>query len=254
MEAFGSAWGLEVRTVASAMEALDACSAGPFDLIVADYRTAFHSGVQLPKMMCARMGSQVPFIVTSSQEIEASEVDSSEAASVLHKPLKPAAFFAAMVHALEGGSRQHRPQQKQEGYAIDHNLAARYPLRILVAEDHSMNQRVIKLTLAKMGYTADMAADGEEALNALRRQPYDLILMDVEMPKMSGLEACRRIREAYAPEDQPRIVAFTANALQEQRELLLREGMDGCIVKPAPLSAIREAIVETHHIKHGRAR
>jgi len=122
-------------------------------------------------------------------------------------------------------------------------LAERLPLRILVAEDNSVNQRVALLMLERLGYVADVAADGFEVLDALRRQRYDLILMDVQMPGMDGLEATRRIRTEAPRERQPRIVAMTANALREHRDACFAAGMDDFLSKPILLSDLRAALV-----------
>jgi signal transduction histidine kinase/HPt (histidine-containing phosphotransfer) domain-containing protein/ActR/RegA family two-component response regulator len=121
-------------------------------------------------------------------------------------------------------------------------MAERLPLRILLAEDNSINQRVGLLLLERMGYIADVAGNGVEALDALRRQPYDLILMDVQMPVMDGLEATRRIRAELPVERQPRIVALTANVLREQREACLSAGMDDFVQKPILFADLRAAL------------
>ncbi len=121
-------------------------------------------------------------------------------------------------------------------------LAEVLPLRILLAEDNSINQRVGLLLLERMGYLADVAGDGIEVLEALRRQPYDLILMDIQMPGMDGLEATRRIRAEFPVERQPRIVALTANVLREQREACLAAGMDDFVQKPILFADLRGAL------------
>jgi CheY-like chemotaxis protein len=116
------------------------------------------------------------------------------------------------------------------------------PLRILVAEDNVVNQKVALLLLQQLGYAADVAADGEETLAALRRQCYDVILMDVQMPGMDGLEATRRIRDEWPAEERPRIIAVTANALREDRETCLAAGMDDYLSKPVLLEDLRAAL------------
>jgi signal transduction histidine kinase/HPt (histidine-containing phosphotransfer) domain-containing protein/ActR/RegA family two-component response regulator len=121
-------------------------------------------------------------------------------------------------------------------------LAERLPLRILLAEDNSVNQRVGLLMLERMGYLADVAGNGSEVLEALYRQPYDLILMDVQMPGLDGLEATRRIRAEFPREWQPRIVAMTANVLREQREACLIAGMDDFVQKPVAFDDLRTAL------------
>ncbi|HWQ18491.1 MAG TPA: response regulator [Methanotrichaceae archaeon] len=111
------------------------------------------------------------------------------------------------------------------------NLAEKNPLRILVAEDNPSSQKVLVEMLRRMGYRADMAADGKEVLQALERQPYDLVLMDVQMPEMDGLEAARQIRKRW-PDNGPKIVAITAYAMAGDREKCLEAGMDDYIAKP----------------------
>jgi CheY-like chemotaxis protein len=104
------------------------------------------------------------------------------------------------------------------------------PLRILMAEDNAINQKVGKLILQRAGFNIDLVADGSEALEAHRAKPYDLILMDCQMPAMDGFEACRQIRQLSHP--QPVIIAVTANALVGERERCLRAGMDDYLSKP----------------------
>jgi len=118
------------------------------------------------------------------------------------------------------------------------------PLRILVAEDNVINQKVALLLLERLGYAADVAADGEETLAALRRQRYDVILMDVQMPGMDGVEAARHIRDEWPAEERPRIIAVTASALQEDRETCLSAGMDDFLSKPVLLEDLRLALCQ----------
>lgn len=115
--------------------------------------------------------------------------------------------------------------------AIDSNFAVQYPLRILVAEDHIINQKIARLTLQQLGYQADFVNTGVEVLAAVDQQRYDLILMDVQMPDMDGLEATRQLCQAY-PINRPRIVAMTANATVDDREQCLAAGMDDYVSKP----------------------
>jgi CheY-like chemotaxis protein len=115
-------------------------------------------------------------------------------------------------------------------------------MRILVAEDSAVNQKLIITLLARMGYRADVAANGKEALDALRRQPYDTVLMDVQMPEMDGLEASRRIRSQWTEEARPRIVALTANAMSEDRVTCLNAGMDDYVAKPVQIRELEDAL------------
>jgi CheY-like chemotaxis protein len=137
--------------------------------------------------------------------------------------------------ALPGGPRESEAPGRIAGATLP-------PLRILVAEDNVVNQKVALLLLQQLGYAADVAADGEETLAALRRQRYDVILMDVQMPGMDGLEAARRIRDEWPAEERPRIIAVTANALREDRETCLAAGMDDYLSKPVLPEDLRAAL------------
>jgi CheY-like chemotaxis protein/HPt (histidine-containing phosphotransfer) domain-containing protein len=126
--------------------------------------------------------------------------------------------------------------------APDPRLAGRLPLRILVAEDNSVNQRVALLLLEQLGYSADVAANGYEVLAALHRQPYDVVLMDVQMPDMDGLEATRRIQAEWPEAQRPRVVAMTASALVADRNACLSAGMDGFLSKPILIRELQAAL------------
>ena len=113
-------------------------------------------------------------------------------------------------------------------------------LRILLAEDNEINQMVALRCSRKIGYQADVAANGLEVLQAMERQPYDVILMDVQMPEMDGLEASRKIREFWP--NGPKIVAITAYALEGDRERCLEAGMDDYLSKPVMLEELRSIL------------
>jgi CheY-like chemotaxis protein len=127
--------------------------------------------------------------------------------------------------------------------AIDPQMATRHPLRILLAEDNVVNQKLALRLLQQMGYSADVVGNGVEAIERVARQPYDLVLMDVQMPEMDGLEASRRIVARWpSPAQRPRIVAMTANAMQGDREACLAAGMDDYVTKPIRVEALVEAL------------
>jgi CheY-like chemotaxis protein len=120
--------------------------------------------------------------------------------------------------------------------------AERVPLRILVAEDNVLNQQLVLLLLKKLGYRADVTADGLEALQALERESYDVVLMDVQMPTMDGLEATRRIHQRWPEGQRPHVIAATANVMQEEREACVAAGMDGYLPKPIRLEELAAAL------------
>ena len=129
------------------------------------------------------------------------------------------------------------------GLPLDPQMAQHHPLRILLAEDNGVNQKLALRLLQKMGYRADVAGNGIEAIEAVQRQTYDLVLMDVQMPEMDGLEATRRIVQRWAPGERPRIVAMTANAMQGDREACLAAGMQDYVTKPIRVEALRQALL-----------
>jgi CheY-like chemotaxis protein len=116
------------------------------------------------------------------------------------------------------------------------DFSKKYPLRILIAEDNRMNQKLAMRILGKLGYDPDIAENGKEVLEEVSKRNYDLILMDVQMPEMDGLEATRMIRVCL--ENQPVIIAMTANAMQGDREECLKNGMDDYISKPVNLEEL----------------
>ena len=128
--------------------------------------------------------------------------------------------------------------------ALDPHMAVRHPLRILLAEDNVVNQKLAMRLLLQMGYRADLASNGIEAIESIERQTYDVVLMDVQMPEMDGLEASRRITAKYKPEQRPRIIAMTANAMQGDREECLAAGMDDYVTKPIRVDALVAALMQ----------
>lgn len=136
------------------------------------------------------------------------------------------------------------PATRVESAARDSESAQRVPLRILVVEDNLINQEVALGLLSQIGYTADIAADGAEALEQLRKKPYDLIFMDLQMPNVDGFETTRRIVSQWKNE-KPKIAAMTANAISGEKEKCLAAGMDDYISKPVILSEIKRVIKGT---------
>jgi len=146
-------------------------------------------------------------------------------------------FFTLPTRAV---AAPENADESGESQRLDPGLAARLPLRILVAEDNAINQMIALEMLKGLGYRADVAANGLEVLSAIDRQDYDLVFMDVQMPEMDGLEATRQIVARVGR--RPRIVAMTAHALAGDRETCLEAGMDDFISKPVSIAQIRSAI------------
>jgi len=158
------------------------------------------------------------------------------------KPVKPDLLMKALVHLVEGREIVHKVDRPAS--TGDHMLGAVIPLRILVAEDNVVNQKVALKMLERLGYTADVVQDGREVLEAVEKKQYDLILMDVQMPVMDGIEATLTLKKLYPPERCPKVVAMSAHALQESRDEGMNCGMFDYLAKPIRLEDILRILLK----------
>ena len=147
----------------------------------------------------------------------------------------------AQVAAADAVTKTHT--RSQAPVDLDPELANRHPLRILLVEDNPINQKLALRLLSRMGYEADVAGNGVEAVEAVGRRAYDLVLMDVQMPEMDGLEATRTIVERVEAARRPRIVAMTANAMAGDRESCFAAGMHGSLAKPIRVEELVDALL-----------
>jgi CheY-like chemotaxis protein len=235
-------WGMTARDTGSPREALRWITGGErFDLLIADLHMPELDGIALATAVRAsESGAGTPVIVLSS--IGVHERESDVVAASLVKPVKPSALHDAIATVLAGQAAT--VPMRPVGAGIDHDLGARHPLRILLAEDNAVNQKLALRLLERMGYRADVADNGLAAISAVEGSTYDVILMDVQMPELDGLEATRRIRRRW-PGDRPRIVAMTANAMDGDREACLAAGMDDYIAKPIAPEALQASLMAT---------
>ena len=229
-----STWGMSVRETGSPREALGWVRDGTFDLAIVDMQMPEMDGVMLASEI-REVRDDLPLVLLSSLG-GAMDVPAETFAASLTKPVRPSQLYEALLDVVGVGVEVASPRTSAAGP----ELAARHPLRILLVEDNAVNQQLALLLLEKVGYRADVAANGVEALEAIERQPYDTVLMDVEMPEMDGLEATRRIRERST--SGPHIIAVTANALQGERERCLAAGMNDYITKPLRLEELADAL------------
>jgi CheY-like chemotaxis protein len=199
-------------------------------------------GIALAETIQAvRPRGPLPIVILSS--VGTRDRDSAAVAATLSKPVKPSALHDVIVSVLAAGTAR-RPARRAAGADVDSELARRHPLRILLAEDNAVNQKLALRLLGRMGYAADVANNGAEALAALESDAYDVVFMDVQMPEIDGLEATRQARARW-PERKLRIVAMTANAMEGDREMCLAAGMDDYVSKPIRPDALAAALVAT---------
>jgi CheY-like chemotaxis protein len=240
------AWGMQVSPIASPAEALDLLGRGEsFDLAILDLQMPDMDGVELAgEIRKLPEGAHLPLVLLSSLGERESARASKEFVAVLAKPLRQSALFDLLITLF---SEQPWPEERPAAARtiLDPEMGATHPLRILLAEDNVVNQKLALRLLSKMGYRADMASNGLEVLEAVERQTYDVILMDVQMPEMDGLEATRHLCERLKPHRRPRIIAMTANAMQGDREMCLQSGMDDYISKPVRVEDLFLALSRT---------
>ncbi len=245
-----SSWGLTPLTAVSGPEALAMLDAGErFDFAVLDLLMPEMNGIELAREIRGRpQTAGMPLVLLSSvgsSDIAGLSADSAVTgtgpfAEILTKPARPERLLEVLTRIARGVTAPVlvRPTSDE----IDGSLAARVPLRILLAEDNRINQKVALRMLEQMGYRSDVAGNGLEVLAALERQPYDVVLMDVQMPDMDGLQATRRVRSDWEADEQPRIIALTANAMRSDRAACRDAGMDDYIAKPLTPQALADAL------------
>jgi PAS domain S-box-containing protein len=231
-------WGMVPRETGSPTEALEWIRRGdPLDVAILDMQMPEMDGLALAREIRSyRDADALPLVMLTSLGRRAGEREARSAfAAVLAKPIKASQLYEAVAAAV-GVETAPVPR------ARDPQPAGGPALRVLLAEDNPVNRTLALRLLERLDYAADVAANGVEALEALRRRPYDVVLMDVEMPEMDGLEAARWIHREWSWPERPRIIAMTANAMQGDREICLAAGMDDYVSKPIHLDELAEAL------------
>ena len=238
-------WGMMARDTRSPRKALEWIRRGdPFDVAILDMQMPEMDGVMLAREIRSQ-NRTLPLVLFSSLGRMEIGPDTSIFAAQITKPLKPSQLFDVLMTILAEQPKTVRKSDEAIMGQLDPGMGQRLPLRILLAEDNAVNQKVAMRLLERLGYRADLATNGLEAIVALQRQPYDVVLMDVQMPEMDGLEASRRIKQNWPPGERPRIIAMTANAMQGDREKCLAAGMDDYITKPIRTEALVSALGKT---------
>jgi PAS domain S-box-containing protein len=240
------AWSMSHEETESPTQALEWIRDGkPFDVAILDMNMPDMDGLALAAAIHEyREPGSLPLVLFTSLGRRESGMNEHQFAAQLSKPIKPSQLFDALIGIFAGRVRE-ATQSEAGKQRMDAEMADRHPLRILLAEDNVVNQKLALRLLQGMGYRADVAANGLEAVESIARQPYDVVLMDVQMPEMDGLEASRQINRRWGIQERPRIVAMTANAMQGDRELCLAAGMDDYLTKPIRLSDLVAALYRT---------
>ena len=237
-------WGMTVHGAANSVEALKLIGEGH----------AFAAGIldlQLPDADCLALIEKsrehpahrhLPVLLLSSVRLRGDDARTANAgiAGMVHKPIRPVQLLDALCRAL---NVQLQCEKKAPVTPVlDSTMARRIPLRLLLADDNPINQKVGQSILQKLGYRVDLANNGLEVLSALERRAYDIIFLDVQMPEMDGLEATREICRRWPMEKRPCMIAMTGNALMGDREKCLAAGMDDYITKPVRVAELQQAL------------
>ncbi len=224
------AWNMiPIRTIYPRV-ALDLLKKDQYDIMIVDQHMPSMDGTLLvEKIRTMRNGSDMPVIMLGmmARKIKRNGNSKDRLLSVINKPVKYNNLRDTMMQLFNIGT------ENKTAYKSDNTLlGVKYPLRILIAEDNAVNQKVALKMLERFGYRGDVAANGLEVLDAVQKICYDLVLMDMFMPEMDGIETSKLIVNAIPKENQPFIVAMSANDIEEHREKCLQAGMNDFIQKP----------------------
>ncbi|MDB9529317.1 response regulator [Oscillatoria sp. CS-180] len=245
-------WGMQSQTVTSGAEALELLEHNHnIDIAIFDMQMPEMDGLSLAeKTHALSKWRNLPLVMLTSVNTYGLDNDKIEAhfSAFLNKPVKQSLLFNTLVEILSIEATKVRYQETSPPTTLQ-PLVEQLPLKILVAEDNTVNQKLALLLLERIGYRADIAANGIEAIEALKRQDYDVILMDVNMPEMDGITATQKIRQQWQTRC-PHIIAVTANAMQGDREECLQAGMDGYISKPIRLEELIQALKQCTPLQH----
>ncbi|PKP48413.1 MAG: hypothetical protein CVT94_08475 [Bacteroidetes bacterium HGW-Bacteroidetes-11] len=236
-------WGMLPVTAKSGQEALAIIEEDeePFDLAVVDMQMPAMDGLELGRSIKALpFKGEIPLIMlTSLGKINKLPTDVFDAQ--LSKPIKLAELFEEVLRVI---AEARNRRSNLADHNIDKNLAAKLPMRILLAEDNITNQDLVITLLSKMGYKIDAVENGRKVLEMMERKKYDIILMDIQMPVMNGMEATKIICEKYPETDRPKIIAITANAMPGDRERYLNAGMVDYLPKPIKFKDVQSVLIK----------
>lgn len=247
-------WGMKVTTVASGASALTLLADDePFDLAILDMSMPEMDGLMLAEHIRVYHDKQsLPLVMLTSIGLRDFDARLAHFAAFLVKPIKSAALLEIIAGIFSSdASSEHLVRSfttQATSIVFDAEMGKRLPLHILLAEDNHFNQKMTLLMLERLGYNADVVVNGKEAISALHRQPYDVVLMDVQMPIMDGLTATRRIRRAFGKQE-PYIIALTADVVENARERCLAAGMNDYMSKPVSVADLVLALQGAHEVR-----
>lgn len=239
-------WGMIPRATTNGKEAIDWIKNNdPFDIAILDMLMPEMDGITLSKEIRElKSKEELPIIMLTSAgnfDID-KELAEKLFSAFVSKPIKQSQLYNIILNVTLSDSLEEIEEVKKT--VLDRNMAEKIPMRILVAEDNIINQKLILKILAQLGYKADVVGNGLEVIETLKRQRYDMIFMDIQMPEMDGIETTKRINQKWHNEDKPTIVAMTANVMHGDKEKCINAGMDDYISKPVLIDEIQKLIIK----------
>ena len=249
LEEQAHSWGMQPHTFASGADAITWIQQeNSVDLAVVDHTVLQREGLNFRQIFCqSPQNPPPPFVLLASMSQSLPKTYLSNHSLIVHKPVKQSFFYDALVQSLKKNESQVSTSLKKADSSPP--LLQPPALNILVAEDNPVNQKVALRILERIGYKADVAASGIEVLDALQQTSYDIVLMDVQMPQMDGLEATRQICRSGRLAHRPWIIAMTANAMAQDRQTCLEAGMNDYLSKPIRIKDLSEVLEKYHSIK-----
>jgi PAS domain S-box-containing protein len=241
-------WGMTSVLATGHDQALEQIrSAQPFDIAILDVMMPEMDGYGLViEIRKHRSKEELPIVILTSVGEQGRDQEALGISGVLTKPVKTAALFNVLADILSV-AHEERPVIATPRQAAKINRE--HPLHVLVAEDNPVNQRVTDLLLQRLGYRAMIVSNGFEVLEALERSTYDVILLDIQMPEMDGMEAAREICRLYPQPKRPWMIALTAHALEGDREECLAVGLNDYLSKPLRGEELRSALLQASERK-----
>jgi len=209
------------------------------DVVTMDLKMPGMDGITLAE----QVAPDLPLVLLSSLGYHENQPGGSRFSACLTKPVKPSLLYDCLTRLVTHQLNSiPRPVTKPR---FNREIGSQHPLRLLVAEDNEINQKLVTSILSRLGYQPEIANNGLEALRILHEKPFDVVLMDVQMPEMDGETATVHIRQDFPPTQQPRVIAMTANALPGDRERYLAAGMDDYLSKPIRIDELVRVLLES---------
>jgi PAS domain S-box-containing protein len=237
-------WGVNVFQENDPRIGLETALKQKLELVIVDFEMPILDGLEFSRKLKV-VKPDLPIIILSSAYPDITKEEKDHLFQFYFtKPIKQSQLLNSM-HEIFGNSKIKKTELNEHREVSLSELGANYPLRILLAEDNAVNQKLATLTLKKMGYGTDVAGNGLEVLTALERQSYDLIFMDIQMPEMDGSDATKAVIEKYG-DKRPVIIAMTANAMEGDREKFMEDGMDDYVTKPINLKVIQNVLKKVY--------